>query len=468
MVTVAGTAASPDTGLGRSASYRQLHFDRSARPFLVLWELTRACDLACVHCRAESVPLRSPDELATDEIKRVLDDLASLGAPRPIVVLTGGDPFKRPDLNEIVYYGSQLSLRMAVAPSGTPLATGDNLMALRQAGATAVSFSIDGAGAGTHDRFRRVPGSFDLTVNASQAAVSVGLHLQVNTTVCAETVEELPGIVHLVRSLGAGLWSVFFLVPTGRGKLLRALTDQQVEDVLYFLAEVSSEVIPAKTTEAPQFRRVLVQRESAMTGQDERHGLSGRYDPAARTPLYTRLMAGIADLLPSAGMDHLNRATLPGGSAAGSGGSGASISIQGAGGQGGRSGGGAGEGTSRAGGQAGSSGEAGRRTMRRPLVVGDGYGVVFISHTGDISPSGFLPMVAGNVRESSLMSVYRESEMMNALRNVAGYRGRCGTCEYRGICGGSRSQAFAAYGDPLAEDPNCPYEPSGVTTDIVW
>ncbi|MCL5948182.1 MAG: radical SAM protein [Actinobacteria bacterium] len=483
MVAFAGTAASPDTGLGRSASYRQLHFDRSARPFLVLWELTRACDLACVHCRAESVPSRSPDELATDEIKRVLDDLAGLGAPRPIIVLTGGDPFKRPDLNEIVSYGSQLSLRMAVAPSGTPLATGDNLMALRRAGATAVSFSIDGADAGTHDRFRRVPGSFDLTVNACQAAVSVGLHLQVNTTVCAETVEELPGIVQLVRSLGAGLWSVFFLVPTGRGKLLKALTDKQVEDVLYFLAEVSSKVIPAKTTEAPQFRRVLVQRDSAMTTQNERHSLSGRYDPAARTPLYTRLMAGIADLLPSAGVDHSNRAIPPGDSVGGSDGGG--TSIQGASGQYGRSGDDTGEGDgrgggqygrsgdatrgrdSRGGGQDGSSGEGGRRTMRRPLVVGDGYGVVFISHTGDISPSGFLPMVVGNVRESSLMSVYRESELMNALRNVAGYHGRCGTCEYRDICGGSRSQAFAAYGDPLAEDPNCPYEPSGATTDIV-
>ncbi|MHB8263916.1 MAG: radical SAM protein [Acidimicrobiales bacterium] len=426
----ARTAISRETTSGQLPSYRQLHFDRTARPFLVLWELTRACDLACIHCRAESRPLRDPDELATSEVKRVLDELASLGAPRPIVVLTGGDPFKRPDLDEIVSYGSQLSLRMAVAPSGTPLATDDHLSALRRAGATAVSFSIDGADPESHDRFRRVPGSFELTVNACRAATALGLHLQVNTTVCVETVNELPGIVRLVRSLDAGLWSVFFLVPTGRGQLLKALTAEQVEDVMYFLAEVSSKVIPTKTTEAPQFRRVLVQRESALDGK------AGQHDPASRTPIYTQLMEGIADLLPGAGSP-----LSPQGNA-----------MPAAYGQGGRN---------------SNTDGAANRPMRRPLVVSDGYGVVFISHTGDVSPSGFLPMVVGNVRESSLISIYRESELLASLRNPANYHGRCGICEYGDICGGSRSQAFAAYGDPLAEDPNCPYQPSGVVPRIM-
>ncbi len=404
------------------APYRQLHFDRGARPFLVLWELTRACDLACIHCRAESRSWRDPGELSTAEIREVLDDLAALGAPRPIVVLTGGDPFKRPDLSDIVSYGTKLSLRMAVSPSGTPLATRKNLAELRLAGATAVSFSIDGASAESHDSFRRVPGSFDLTVNACREAVDLGFHLQVNTTVTSETVDQLPCILRLVSSIPAGLWSLFFIVPTGRGRLLAPLSAEQVEDVLLFLAEVS-EVMPVKSTEAPQYRRILVQREAS-------------YGAEPVTSLYTKLMREVEDLLPAG--SSANASTGAGGNT-----SGHDLSNS-------RS---LGDGSAR-----GGTGRGG--TARRPLVVGDGYGVVFISHTGEVSPSGFLPMVVGNVRDSSIVSIYRESELLNLLRSPSGYGGRCGICEYRDICGGSRAQAFAAYGDPLAEDPNCPFQPA--------
>ncbi len=406
MVSTDLPVAAP-SAVPNSAPYRQLHFDRGARPFLVLWELTRACDLACIHCRAESRSWRDPDELSTPEITNVLNDLAALGAPRPIVVLTGGDPFKRPDLSDIISYGTKLSLRMAVSPSGTPLATRKNLAELRLAGATAVSFSIDGASAESHDSFRRVPGSFDLTVNACREAVDLGFHLQVNTTVTSETVDQLPGILRLVGSIPAGLWSLFFIVPTGRGSLLSPLSAEQVEDVLLFLAEIS-DVMPVKSTEAPQFRRILVQREAG-------HGV------APTTSLYSRLMEGIGDVLLAG-----NHGNVGGRNSTTSRSSGASV----------------------------RSGPA-----RRPLVVGDGYGVVFISHTGEVLPSGFLPMVVGNVRDSSIVNIYRESELLNMLRSPYLYGGRCGVCEYRDICGGSRAQAFAAYGDPLAEDPNCSFQP---------
>ncbi len=415
----------------KAAPYRQLHFDRGARPFLVLWELTRACDLACIHCRAESRSWRDPDELSTAEVTKVLDDLAALGAPRPIVVLTGGDPFKRPDLADIVSYGTKLSLRMAVSPSGTPLATRRNLAELRLAGATAVSFSIDGASAESHDSFRRVPGSFDLTVNACREAVDLGFHLQVNTTVTSETVDQLPGILRLVSSIPAGLWSLFFLIPTGRGRLLAPLSAEQIEDVLLFLAEIS-EIMPVKSTEAPQFRRILVQREAG-------------YDMVPSTPLYSKLMKAVEDMLPSGtsghGGDSSSAAGIPNSISAGIPGRIRSDK------------GNLGDGRS-------SSNSVHGGHTRRPLVVGDGYGVVFISHTGEVLPSGFLPMVAGNVRDSSIVTIYRESELLNLLRLPSGYGGRCGICEYRDICGGSRAQAFAVYGDPLAEDPNCPFRPA--------
>jgi radical SAM protein len=377
---------------------RRLHFDLDTRPFLVLFEVTRACDLSCRHCRAEAQPERHPDELTTAEVTGVLDDLAGVGAPRPIVVLTGGDPFKRADLRRLVEHGSSLGLAMAVSPSGTPLATEANLGGLRAAGAGAVSFSLDGAAADVHDAFRRVPGSFDLTVEACRAARRVGLRLQVNSTVTAATVEELPEMARLVGELGAGLWSVFFLVPTGRGRRLGALDAEGTEDALHLLAD-ASEVLSLKTTEAPQFRRVLHQR-AAGAGVD-------------RGALYRRLQPRLEASLARRRDEH-PRGHAP----------------------------------------------AGHGSRRAPLAVGDGRGVVFVSHTGQVFPSGLLPLAVGNVREAPLTEIYRTAPLLRALRDGDRLGGRCGRCEFRRVCGGSRSQAFAATGDPLAEDPTCSYQPA--------
>ncbi|MHB1787653.1 MAG: radical SAM protein, partial [Acidimicrobiales bacterium] len=213
-----------DIGPGAMPGLRRLHFDLGARPFLVLFELTRSCGLACRHCRADAVSARHPDELSTKEVRAVLDDLSSLGAPRPIVVFTGGDPLCRADLVALVRHGARAGLSIAVSPAGTPLASRGRLAALRHAGAGAVSFSLDGASPAAHDGFRRVTGSFAWTLAGCQAAQAVGLRLQINTTVSAETVSELPAICRLVAELGANLWSVFFLVPTGRARSLRALS----------------------------------------------------------------------------------------------------------------------------------------------------------------------------------------------------------------------------------------------------
>ena len=104
--------------------------------------------------------------------------------------------------------------------------------------------------------------------------------------------------------------------------------------------------------------------------------------------------------------------------------------------------------------------KARRRTPRPPLAVGDGRGVAFVSHTGEVSPSGFLPVVVGNVRESPLTDIYRSAPLLLDLRDSDRLGGRCGRCEYRTVCGGSRARAYATYRDPLAEDPACPYRPA--------
>jgi len=380
------------TDLSPVGRVRRLRFDVQVRPFLVLFELTRACDLACLHCRAEAVPRRHREELTTAEARAVLDDLAQLGPPRPVVVFTGGDPLQRPDLAALVRHASRAGLAAAVSPAGTPRATKGRLSALRAAGVRTVSFSLDGSSASVHDGFRQVAGSFAWTLAACRSARSAGLRLQVNTTVSRETVLELPGICRLVAELGADLWSVFFLVPTGRGRVLQALSARETEDVLAILYDAAA-FVPLKTTEAPAFRRLVLRGGPA----------TGGLPPG---PLYRALRRRFDRIIAEgfAGNGHATR-------------------------------------------------------TRSPLALGDGRGVVFVSHRGDVQPSGFLPLVAGNVRQATLSSIYACSPLLRTMRDPAALQGRCGRCELREVCGGSRAQAFARLGDPLGEDPTCPYEP---------
>ena len=264
---------------------RTMHHDASERPFIVIWEVTRACQLVCTHCRADAIRTRSPLELSTHEGRTLLDDLASFGTPRPLVVLTGGDPFERPDLAELVAHGTSLGLSMALSPSVTARLTRPVLVELHDAGAKAVSLSLDGATAQSHDSFRGVAGVFDATLDAARTVRDVGFRLQINTTVTRGNVHELPRILQSVIDLGASLWSVFFLVPTGRGKDLEPLTATDEEEVLHWLHDVSA-LMAIKTTEAPHYRRVAIQRV----------GVERLDDAFPVGPLRSRLRADTTDL----------------------------------------------------------------------------------------------------------------------------------------------------------------------------
>lgn len=240
-------------------SVRRLRHDPNSQPFIVIWEVTRACQLACVHCRASAIRKRDPLELSTAQGRSLLADIASFPRPHPIVVLTGGDPLERPDLMDLVACGTEQGLSMALSPSVTPRLTRAALGELTEAGIKAVSISVDGASAATHDTFRQVPGVFDATLRALADVRDAGARLQINTTVTADTVDELPRILAIALEARASLWSVFFLVPTGRGTGLRSLTPADEEDVLHWLYDVAQH-IAVKTTEAPQYRRIAVQR----------------------------------------------------------------------------------------------------------------------------------------------------------------------------------------------------------------
>lgn len=374
---------------------RRQHQNVADKPFIVIWESTRACPLACLHCRAEAVPDRDPRELDTAAARELIRQVAAFGQPAPLFVITGGDPFQRPDLLEVIAYGEEAGVRVAVSPSGTPTLTPGRLRAVHEAGAVGLSLSLDGSTAELHDGFRGVPGVYRWTLDAWDTARALGMKVQINTTVTRHNLHDLPDIVRLVADHTVMLWSAFFLVPTGRGRQLGLLTPAETEDILNFVYDVGL-TVPAKTTEAHQFRRVALQRKVlADAGEDHVAALE-------LGPLYRRLRARAAEL---------------------------GLHTQ------------------------------GRRARRPPLDVNAGRGFVFVSHTGTVHPSGFLPLGAGSVRETPLPEIYRTSQLFTGLRDADRLGGRCGVCEFRRVCGGSRSRAYGVTGDPFAEEPWCGYRP---------
>jgi len=231
------------------------------RPVLVYWELTQACDLACKHCRAEAIPHRHPLELNTKEGQQLLKELCAFSEPAPHVVMTGGDVMSRPDLFELIDHAVGLGLPVSVAPSGTNRLTSQVIEEFKARGVQGMSLSLDGSDAEQHDAFRGVPGCFDWTVQAARASCEIGLPLQINTLVTAETLPDLPQIYELIAGLQIARWSLFFLVQVGRGKGLKSITPAQSERLFHWLYERSNEASFAiKTTEAMHFRRVAYQR----------------------------------------------------------------------------------------------------------------------------------------------------------------------------------------------------------------
>jgi AdoMet-dependent heme synthase len=353
--------------------------DFDERPFIAIWEVTQACDLACVHCRASAQPERHPMELSTQEGKQLIGQIAALRVP--VFVLTGGDPIKRPDLFELIDYARQTGVRVSLTPSATPLLTREIIFRLKDAGLARLAVSMDGARAETHDGFRGMAGSFARTLDAIRWANEAGLPVQINTTFSRRNIGEIDDIVALVERLKITLWSVFFLVPTGRGKLNDLLSADEFEQIfakLHSLSRTAS--FDIKTTEAQHYRRFLLQQRTA-----------------ARK-------AGSPDPTHDKTFDAIGRA---------------------------------------------------------PRGLNDGKGFVFISHTGEVFPSGFLPVSAGNIRHEPLAAIYRESPLFRDLRDVDKLEGKCGACEFKQICGGSRARAYALTGNAFGQEPCCSYVPRG-------
>jgi len=228
-------------------------------PFIVFWEMTRACELVCEHCRAHARPARNEWELDTEQGEALLDSVREMGTP--IVVLTGGDPAQREDLVHLVRYGTGRGLHVALTPSATPRLTPALIGQLHDAGLARIAISLDGIDAPTHDAFRGFPGTFDRSLSMLRGARAAGLTTQVNTTFTHSNLHQLGEFEELLTELDIQLWAAFFVVPTGRAGAASMLSPEVCEEALEQLADIAERApFDIKTTAAPHFRRHLIQR----------------------------------------------------------------------------------------------------------------------------------------------------------------------------------------------------------------
>lgn len=349
--------------------------DYSRTPINIYWEMTQACALACRHCRAAAMPSAHPGQLTHEESLAFLRQIPEFGDPLPTLILTGGDPLERPDLLPLIDEARRLGIDVSITPAATSALTREVLQTLADHGVTALGLSLDGSTAQRHDAIRGIEGTFDRTLAAIGWAGELGLPLQVNTLVTAETAPDMPAVYELLRPLGLTRWSLFFLISVGRGTVLEPLSPEDGEEFMRWVYRTSQEApFVVATTEAPSYRRVAteVMRADGLTPEEIR-----------------------------------------------------------------------------------------RSRTARSFGVRDGHGIMFVSHLGEICPAGFLPLTAGDVRSDSLVDVYRDAPLFRSLHDPRQFGGRCHHCQYQQPCGGSRARAFAAFGDPLAEDPFCTYVPPG-------
>ena len=253
----------PQNHRERTARFREIDLNRS--PFTVAWEITRACAFACLHCRAEAQPKRDPKELDTEEAMGVIDQIREVG--NPILVVTGGDPLMRPDVYDLLAYAVATGLRTSLTPTATALANRRNLARIKEAGVSRVALSLANAHAALHDRFRGFAGSFTRTMRIAKEAREVGLSLQINTTVSRHNVDTIGAIAEIVANTNAVQWSVFFLVPTGRAKLEDMISQDEHGHLFNWLFDLSQTApFDVKTTAAPAYRRVAIQRANGREG----------------------------------------------------------------------------------------------------------------------------------------------------------------------------------------------------------
>jgi radical SAM protein with 4Fe4S-binding SPASM domain len=393
----------------------------NGKPRLIFWEVTKGCNLRCIHCRATATELSSPSDLSTAKALGIIDQIAA--AANPILVLSGGEPLYRSDIFQLARYATDKGLRVALATNGT-LVTKDVARMIVDAGVKRVSISLDGANSETHDAFRGIPGAFEAAVYGLRNLKALGMSVQINMTIARHNAHQLPQVLELAKTLGADALHTFLLVPVGCGVDIAAeqmVAPEEYEKMLNWFYDRSLEGgIELKATCAPHYFRVVRQRRVAEHRSAE---------AAARAKAQTTSEApsiGPADMM------------MPGSTG---------ILLR-----------------PQPGGRPTHGHPGGHPSDMSAMTKGclAGTGVCFISHEGEVFPCGYLPVIAGDLRRQSFTEIWEHAEVFQQLREVDNLKGKCGCCEFRNVCMGCRARAYAATGDFLDEEPFCVYEPKMV------
>ena len=354
---------------------------------VLMWELTRACKLSCLHCPIGAQQRRSPLELSTYEAYKTIDQIAQLRPEQ--LIITGGDPFERTDLEQLVDYAVRRGVPPSLTVSPTPSLTGAGITRMRRSGLARLIVSLDGATPDRHDAVRGSSGQFAATLQAIRWARTSELSTEVNTLVTPANVFDLELLGMLLGELGIVRWNLFFTVPVGGATRADVLPGPEVDRVFNRLMAVGANApFEIRTFEAPHYRAFVLRRNLA----ERADSLDRFFESTDASDLLLRATAE-------------SRAT----------------------------------------------------TDRNEML--------YISHTGELTISPFLPLTSGNVRYAPLTVLQRTSEMFAALRDESNLHGKCGRCEFRRICGGSRARAYAMTGDLFGSDPLCTYEPGALPTD---
>jgi len=245
------------------------------QPRLIAWEITGACNLKCVHCRASAVEKPLPDEFSTDEAIKLVDEITSFSSP--ILILTGGEPLVREDVYDIASYATDKGLRVVMGSNGT-LITSEVAKKLRKSGIQRVAISLESASPEIHDKFRMVPGAFEATLEGIKHLKEQKIGIQIDPTITKRNLDRIEEILDLAIDLEADALHIFLLVPTGRGKELKEeeIPAEEYERVLNWFYDKHDKVpLHLKATCAPHYYRIMRQRakEEGKKITQETHGL---------------------------------------------------------------------------------------------------------------------------------------------------------------------------------------------------
>ncbi|MGB9235131.1 MAG: radical SAM protein [Terriglobales bacterium] len=397
------------------------------KPRLIFWEVTKGCNLRCIHCRATATELSSPTDLPTSRALEIIDQIAAFA--NPILVLSGGEPLYRSDIFQLASYAKDKGLRVALATNGT-LVTKEVARMISDSGVKRVSISLDGADAMTHDTFRGIPGAFEAALHGFRNLKDVGMSVQINMTIARHNADQLPRVLEMAKTVGADALHTFLLVPVGCGVDIAAdqmVPPEEYERMLNWFYDQSLEGgIELKATCAPHYFRVVRQRRAA----DRRAA-----EAAAKAAPVATTQARQAASLPGAVIGPTDM-MMPGST-------GISLRPQGPP---------PGQHTGHPSGHPNDM-----NAMTKGCLAGTG--VCFISHEGEVFPCGYLPAIAGDLRKERFADIWNDAHVFNELRDTNNLKGKCGCCEFRNVCMGCRARAFAATGDYLDPEPFCVYEP---------